>query len=279
MRLVNLEVATHVHTSHTKTNQTCNGHNGLADNIIKARMDFIGLALAEHSSDPNLDPTNPQVKLSTSELVRAFEERSERIKVLADGLSVRDGLEGNLSPDGQIDVAPEVLKLVDYVVASQHGGLGESEKDPAQIAYRIGAAAANPHIDTIGHPNRYNDEVNGVDWNAIFANLLDTGTMAEINLNCYWKSQGSMRHWYKWLKAAYNTGVPLVVGFDVHNMGMWPTDTPTEEWHMPQAVLDGLLATMSSIGISPKQVLNSNLIAWNTWLDTPKRERVNLFSW
>jgi histidinol phosphatase-like PHP family hydrolase len=236
---------------------------------------YDGVAFNEHSSDPKVRDAAPTLEQITTWL----NQRAARIAALDGSVSVRDGLEVNLTPNGSIDVPSDLARRMGYVIASQHGGLGDSQNDKDAIRTRLANASDNEDVDTIGHPFRFNDETPGVNWGRILSEMLLTGTMAEVNLNCFWKSEGSNRFWFNWLKTCADIGVPLVIGYDIHNSGMWPQRMHDVDWHTPQQLLDMLLQMMTAVGIKQSQILNSTLTGWNHWLDTPKPERVSLISW
>jgi DNA polymerase (family X) len=65
------------------------------------------------------------------------------------GLTILKSVELDILESGKLDLPDDVLAEADYVVATVHYGLAQSE---AQLTRRLVGAAEHPWIDTIGHP-------------------------------------------------------------------------------------------------------------------------------
>jgi DNA polymerase (family 10) len=105
---------------------------------------------------------------------REIEEVNARVKPF----QVLRGIEVNIRADGTLDVADEVLKELDWVVASLHTAF---DRDPTE---RILGAVDNPHVDCIGHLTGrriLKRDGSTVDIERIVERAAETGTALEIN--------------------------------------------------------------------------------------------------
>jgi len=105
----------------------------------------------------------------------------EKARRAVRGISILHGAEVNILADGRLDIKDSVLKELDYVVASVHGGFRQSE---GQMTARIVSAMENEHVDMIGHPTgRLIQERKpyDVDMEQLFETSKRTGTLLEIN--------------------------------------------------------------------------------------------------
>jgi len=59
------------------------------------------------------------------------------------------GLECDILPDGTLDLTPEILSQLDFVIGSVHSRFEMSEKE---MTDRVCRAIANEHFDILGHP-------------------------------------------------------------------------------------------------------------------------------
>ncbi len=59
------------------------------------------------------------------------------------------GLECDILPDGTLDLTPEILGRLDFVIGSVHSRFEMSEKE---MTDRVCKAIANEHFDILGHP-------------------------------------------------------------------------------------------------------------------------------
>lgn len=277
-----VQVATHVHSSVTDT-YSCSGTQSLSEIAYFALTAGLkGVVLNNHTSDAS-NPIAPMPHELMSTLSLKFREADrlhEELLEQGSDLYFLAGIEANVMLNGSLDVTrTETEHISTYTIASQHGGLGTQEVDARAIYRRLETVGANPTVHAVGHPFRNIDHVQAVDWPRILAHLSKTNTAAEVNLNSFKKSQGSLDFWYKWLKAAENQGTPLVIGFDIHNEGMWPTLRPQEYWHTTLMDFQQLLDVMIWAGLKPGQVLNSDAERFQNWILTPKSDRGNAIDW
>lgn len=96
------------------------------------------------------------------------------------------GTEVDIMPDGSLDLADEVLATLDVVIASVHHQI---HQDPTEMTRRLVAAAANPHVDILGHCTNRKIDADGAvtrrpsrfDADYVFAACARFGTAVEIN--------------------------------------------------------------------------------------------------
>lgn len=96
-------------------------------------------------------------------------------------LTILQGAELNIAPDGSTDYDPEFLAGFDFGVASIHSAFDLSSDDQTE---RLLTAIANPAVNVIGHPSgRMLGKRAGVEFDsdAVFAAAAATGTALEIN--------------------------------------------------------------------------------------------------
>ena len=273
-------VATHVHLLRRQRTNMCGGTQSAAQVVAHAKaVGLSGVAFNSHSSDSTapvrLSPNSWlwRVLLNEAHVAAQLQANEPQFLILS-------GTEANMLPSGELDIptGPRATRL-GYVIASQHAGLGDEEKDPAAIVRRIARVAREERADAWGHPLRHIDEVKGLDWPRMLADLTASNTAVEVNLNSFKRLEGSLSAWYKFFVALREAGTPIVIGGDIHNFGMWPTATPTEFWHTTLTHFTQLIDTMVWAGLTKGQVLNATAGRFGDWLGAPKPERSQLVSW
>jgi DNA polymerase (family X) len=143
-----------------------------------------------------------------------LEQRIDEVRELnsgARGFRVLAGSEVNIMPDGSLDYDEDLLRELDWVIASVHTSFRISER---AMTDRIIAAIDNPLVDCIGHLtgrliNRR--EPYEVDVERVVGAAARTGTMLEINGNPN-RRDLSERH----ARLAADAGVMICVNTDAH---------------------------------------------------------------
>src|SRR5439155_7911348 len=102
------------------------------------------IAITDHS------PRMSMAGQSPAEL-RAQWQGIDRLNERLRGGTIRvlKSVEMDILESGKLDLPDDVLAEADYVVATIHYGLKQSEQ---QLTDRLLAAIANPWVDAIGHP-------------------------------------------------------------------------------------------------------------------------------
>lgn len=136
--------------------------------------------------------------------IRAVNEKYDDIEIFC-------GTEMDILPDGTLDFDDELLRQLDFVIASIHSSFNQPQE---QIMERLHAACKNPHVHMIAHPTGriigqregYNPNMEQlIQWAAQYGKIL------EMNANPY-RLDLSAEH----LKMAAEAGVCIAINTDAH---------------------------------------------------------------
>jgi DNA polymerase (family 10) len=130
------------------------------------------------------------------------------------GIKLFKGIECDILADGKLDYDDKTLASFDYVVASVHSHMNQTE---AEMTARIIKAISHPRVTMLGHATgRLLLRRDGyhVDLEAVLKAAAKHGTMVEINAH-------PMRLDLDWIhcKRAKALGVTLVINPDAHSTG------------------------------------------------------------
>lgn len=136
-------------------------------------------ALTDHS---------PRLTVANGLTAERLEHQLDVLEGLNEELApfrILTGIEVDILDDGSLDQRVDLLERLDVVVASVHSKL---RADSATMTRRMTAAAANPHVDVLGHcTGRLVEGARGTrpestfDAEAVFAACRDNRTAVEIN--------------------------------------------------------------------------------------------------
>ncbi len=168
-----------------------------------------------------------------------LKEKIERIRELnksLDGVKLLAGTEVDILSDGSLDYPDEVLRQLDFVVASVH-----TWRKDEDVTERILRAMENPYVHVIGHPTgRLISQREGyqVDIDRIIEKAAETGTALEINA---YYDRLDLRDVN--VRKANEAGVKLSIGTDAHNIGqLWMmvlgVGTARRGWSTPQSIIN-----------------------------------------
>ena len=133
-----------------------------------------------------------------------------------DGIKLAMGAELNIIDySGSTDLSAQILKRLDYAIASLHNPCIESGSVAENTAAIIGAMK-NPHVVIIGHPD---NPKYPVDFDAIARAAKDNHVLLEINNNSYNSSgyrAGSVDKAKFLLAACKKYGTEIIMGSDAH---------------------------------------------------------------
>lgn len=150
--------------------------------------------------------------LDATRLLKHAEE-VRRIGAKLKGITLLVGSEVDILADGKLDYDDDVLKELDFVVASPHHALRqESEKATARILRAI----ENKYVNVIGHPTgRLINQRVGLeyDWKKVFEAAAKSGTAMEINAG--WPRLDLNDNLARTALAA---GVTLTIDTDAHHI-------------------------------------------------------------
>lgn len=127
-------------------------------------------------------------------------------------IDIYAGVEMDILPDGTLDFEDDVLKELDFVIASIHSSFSQTE---AQIMKRLETACKNPYVRLIAHPTgRIIGKRPGyqVNMEKLIQLAVETGTALELNANPQ-RLDLAAAH----LEAAKAAGVKIAINTDAHD--------------------------------------------------------------
>jgi DNA polymerase (family 10) len=193
------------------------------------------IAITDHSEHAGAAHT-----VTIDELARQRDE-IDRFRGEAPGMTILQGLEVDILPDGSLDCPDHVLASLDIVLASLHDAAGH---DGAELTRRCLGAIRHPLVSVITHPaNQLVGRRAGydMDYDAIYKAAAETGTALEID--------GAPSHLDlsgERARAAVEAGATVVIDSDCHRgrlldrqmrMGV---GTARRGWVQPGQVLNTL---------------------------------------
>jgi len=224
----------HMHSVHS------DGRSDIEDLASVARdLGYEYICITDHSKSSAIANG-----LSEKRLRRQIEE-IRNLDAEFKGIAILAGSEVDILADGSLDFDADLLKELDFVIASIHSGLtGPSEK----VTARALKAMDNPYVNCIAHPTGRligQREPMDLDIAKVIEHAAQTGTALEINANP-WRLDLKDTH----IRMATGAGVKLCIGTDAHSvdgfaaMGFGLT-TAGRGW----AAKDDILNTRSVEGI------------------------------
>ena len=146
---------------------------------------------------------------------RLWQKKEEVEKINSEGRAIRIlmGSEVDILPDGSLDYPDEVLRELDFVVASVHGSFSMEERE---MTRRICGAIENPNVDALGHPTGRligQREPYRVDIDAVIETARDHDKALEIN-SSYKRLDLKDTH----ARKAVEAGVKIMVSTDAHRI-------------------------------------------------------------
>ncbi len=183
---------------HTHTSWSADGKNTLEEMVDAAAVrGYAYYAVTDHSHYLREGRLHAQLD--------EIEALQERVK-----MRILKGIEVNIRADGSLDVEDELLKRLDWVVASVHAS---RETNPTE---RVFAAMEHPAVDVIGHLTGRKITRRGpseVDVERVIEKALETGTFLEINSQ---PDRLDLRDVHA--RAAKEAGLKLVISSDAHQV-------------------------------------------------------------
>ena len=162
------------------------------------------IAITDHSPRTSMAGQTPAE-------IRAQWKEIDRLNKGMRGLRVLKSVEMDILESGKLDLPDDLLAEADYVVATIHYGLKQSER---QLTDRLLGAIDNRWVDAIGHPTG-----RIVPQRPSYPLDFDVVAKAAANAKCLLEINGSERmDLPDTLAAAAKThGVPFVLSTDAHN--------------------------------------------------------------
>jgi DNA polymerase (family 10) len=202
VKLEDIKGDLHTHTTFS------DGENTLEEMVNKARekgYEYIGIS----------DHAPSVVSRGDDEVRRLIEKRREEIDELNkkySDIKILFGMEVNILADNSLGLPDEMLKMLDYAIASIHTSF---EMDRDKMTERVLSALSNPYIKIWGHPSgRLLNEREGIEinWTKIFEFAAENKKIIEINAQPQ-RLDLADDLVYEAIKA----GVKIIINTDSHN--------------------------------------------------------------
>lgn len=119
--------------------------------------------------------------LSSGDLAAQWRELEGVREGLSPPFYLLQGTEMEILPNGSLDYPVDVLRRLDWVVASIHS---RQRQEPEEITRRMERALRTPYVDCIGHPTSrllLRRPKTGLDTDRLIELAAETGTCLEVN--------------------------------------------------------------------------------------------------
>lgn len=217
--------------------------SAMAAGAIELGYDYI--SITDHSKGLRIAGGMNEERLA--EQIAEIEDLNRHLGAADADFLVLRSIELNFDTNGDVDLEPDVLGLLDICVGSFHSKLRIKEDQTA----RAMAAARHPGVHIVGHPRgRMFGVRHGVqaDWDKVFEEGVRCGKAFEINAQPNRQDLS-----IEMLKVALDAGVTFSIGTDAHSIG--------ELYNVDLALASAILA-----GIPKERILNfrpvDELLAW-----------------
>jgi DNA polymerase (family X) len=183
----------------------------------------------------------------------------ERLNETFDGIAILKGAEVDILPDGSLDYPDDLLRQMDFVIASVHSRFTMSQ---AEMTGRIIKAMHNPYVTMVGHPTGrllLARDGYALDMDAILTQAIRLGVIIELNANPH-RLDLDWRH----LRAAHDQGLLTSINPDAHS---------------PEGLRDVTygVGIARKAALTPEHVLNTkSLQDVQDWLAQRRRIRLRL---
>jgi DNA polymerase (family 10) len=181
------------------------GKATLAEMVAAARsLGYAYIAITDHSPRTSMAGQTP------AEL-RAQWKEIDRLNKGLRGFRILKSVEMDILESGKLDLPDDVLAEADYVVATIHYGLKQSER---QLTDRLLGAIQNPWVDAIGHPTGRIVPVRPsypLDFDVVAKAAAQAGCLLEVNGSERMDLPDTLA------AAAKSHGVRFVLSTDAHN--------------------------------------------------------------
>jgi DNA polymerase (family 10) len=199
-------------TFHCHTNAS-DGRNTLAEMAGEARelgLDYLGIA--DHSK------SSIQANGLTEDRLAAQLEQIAKLNKETDDFHIFAGSEVDILKDGRLDFSDDVMARLDYVVASVHNVMNQSEDE---MTARVIRAMENEHVTMLGHATGrllLTREASRINLEKVIDAAARTGTWIELNCSAH-----RMDMDWRWWHRARDKGVKCVINPDAHRLAAFST--------------------------------------------------------
>ncbi|GAB4437206.1 MAG: DNA polymerase/3'-5' exonuclease PolX [bacterium] len=191
----------HLHSTYSDGGETI---EKMAEACIKLGYEY--MVVTDHSQSLRIAKG-----LDIERLKRQWDEIDSLNKKYSN-FKIFKGSEVDIKKDGSLDYPDEVLKELDFVIASVHSGFKEDE---ASMTRRVIKAMENPYVTVIGHPTgriiNLRDPYN-LNLKEILVAARETKTFLEMNAYFERLDLNDVN-----ARMAKEYGVKLCLGTDAHN--------------------------------------------------------------
>lgn len=169
VKLLDIKGDLQMHTNYS------DGQNTIEEMAKKCKsLGYSYLAITDHPS--TLGITQGLKEKDVDKYIKEIRRVSKMV-----GIHIFTGIEANIKPNGDIDVAESILKKLDLVLGAIHSSF---RQDKNTTTKRLIRAIKNPYVQIIAHPTgRILNRRPGVEanWQEIFKACKKTNTALEIN--------------------------------------------------------------------------------------------------
>ena len=184
------------------------GSSKIIDMALEAKkMGYEYIAITDHSGS---------LRIANGMNEKTILKQMDEIENLNDemnGFMILKGIETNIDSYGFPDVPDKILENMDLVIAGIHSGFNQNKKE---LTRRIVSAMENDNVDIIAHPTGrkiQERKAYELDFEMIFENSKDTGTVLEVNGQMNRLDLKDMD-----IKKAVEHGCKLAVNTDAHSI-------------------------------------------------------------
>ncbi len=197
----------HVHTTASDGTQSLEELVSLGEELGYA---YIGVS--DHSRSAfYAGGLSPEALTAQVEDIARVNDRGSPCRLLA-------GVESDVLADGSLDYPDEILRRLDFVIASVHSGLRMPRE---KATARVLAAVENPRTTMLGHATGrllLAREGYELDWDRVLAALAERGVALELNTSPH-RFDADWRVLFR----ARELGIPVALNPDAHRAGMFDT--------------------------------------------------------
>ena len=181
----------------------------IAERAIKMGYEYIGIS--DHTQFLKIEHGLNEKQLLKQK--KEIDEINSKFKIQNSKFKILWGCEANILTDGSVDISDEILKQMDYVIASVHSSL---KMDKDEMTQRIIKAMKNPNIDIIAHLTGrllQKREECKIDLDQILKVAKETGTILEINSSPIRLDLKDSN-----IKKAKKLGIKMIISSDAHDI-------------------------------------------------------------
>lgn len=220
--------------------------------ISSKNLGYKYIAITDHS---------PSSRIANGlSIERLIEKRNElrRIDKKLNVIKIFMGAEVDIKPNGELDYPDEVLKLLDFAIASVHSNF---KMEKYLMTKRIISALKNPYIHALGHPTGRligQREPYLLDIDEVIKAAKKYNKLLEINAS-YLRLDLKDEH----VRKCVESGIKMIISTDSHHPD-----------HL-QRMEDGI-ATARRGWAKPKDIINTeSLSGLNKWLENFRKSQNN----